>query len=351
MPATRARRAARGGARRGTTAWLVGALLAGAWVVSCVQLLRLSQPELFAVGRAADDATVAPTPAPRNATATRAKKPSKARNGTRRGRRGRRGRRRTPAPTPAPTARLAAATSFPFSRGERFVRRGNVQRPVRASSRRFRAGPRKDLENFVAPLLRRMGLLETKGMDWDCYVGLQFTPEHEHNYLLAPAGSLVSSIPGLKEVLGDKEAFARLWRGCVARAAALRDAGALGAAAAAGLCAWTTPAFNAVHKLVDGAPRFAVEGGVDALVDLLAREGPSASARRGGDATPLRRACAARARATRKGIRASRALRGTIARPKVSRSERSAAEGGAPGRPRPFFRPGRRGSSSPSGAT
>ncbi|KAH8056308.1 hypothetical protein JL722_7613 [Aureococcus anophagefferens] len=51
-----------------------------------------------------------------------------------------------------------------------------------------------------------MGLLETKGMDWDCYVGLQFTPEHEHNYLLAPAGSLVSSIPGLKEVLGDKEA-------------------------------------------------------------------------------------------------------------------------------------------------
>ncbi|KAH8044282.1 hypothetical protein JL722_14760 [Aureococcus anophagefferens] len=102
-----------------------------------------------------------------------------------------------------------------------------------------------------------MGLLETKGMDWDCYVGLQFTPEHEHNYLLAPAGSLVSSIPGLKEVLGDKEAFA-LWRCSRAprRRAPLR-------AAAAGLCAWTTPAFNAVHKLVDGAPRFAVEGGVD----------------------------------------------------------------------------------------
>ena len=72
------------------------------------------------------------------------------------------------------------------------------------------------------------------------YVGLQFKPEYEKNYLLAPDGSLITSVPGLKEVLGDKEAFARLWRSCAARAAELR----LDAAATDALCSFTTPAVD-----------------------------------------------------------------------------------------------------------
>ena len=185
----------------------------------------------------------------------------------------RKARKRTSAPTAAPTLELAAASVFPFSRGERYVRRGLVQKPLSGRSRRFRVGPRKDLENFVAPLLSRMGLLETFGMDWDVYVGLQFKPDYEKNYLLAPNGSAVSSIPGLKEVLGDKEAFTRLWRRCLDVAAGL---GGLDAAQRRGLCSWTTPSLNAVHKRgEDGAPKFAVEGGADAFEALLLAEGPS----------------------------------------------------------------------------
>ena len=123
-------------------------------------------------------------------------------------------------------------------------------------------------------MLGQMGLLETFGMDWDVYVGLQFKPEYEKNYLLAPAGSLVSSVPGMKEVFGDKEAFTRLWRKCLDTARTLADT--LEASARERLCAWTTPAFNAVHKkLDDGTAAFAVEGGADHFRGLLEHEGPS----------------------------------------------------------------------------
>ncbi|KAH8092115.1 hypothetical protein JL720_5699 [Aureococcus anophagefferens] len=182
---------------------------------------------------------------------------AEARNGTRRGGAGAAAAGGRPRRRPR-RRRASDAASFPFSRGA--VRRGNVQRPVRASSRKFRAGPRKDLENFVAPLLRRMGLLETKGMDWDCYVGLQFTPEHEHNYLLAPAEPRV--VDPRPQGGPRRQGGVRGSGAAASRARALSDA-ALRRRPAAGLCAWTTPAFNAVHKLVDGAPRFAVEGGVD----------------------------------------------------------------------------------------
>ena len=83
--------------------------------------------------------------------------------------------------------------------------------------------PAQGPENFVAPFLKKLGLLQTKYMDWNVYVGLQFKPDYEKNYLVAPEGALITSIPGLKEVFGDKEAFARLWSNCAQQVASLPD--------------------------------------------------------------------------------------------------------------------------------
>ena len=40
----------------------------------------------------------------------------------------------------------------------------------------------------MAPMLKKLGLLQTKYMDWNVYVGLQFKPDYEKNYLVAPEG-------------------------------------------------------------------------------------------------------------------------------------------------------------------
>ena len=152
-------------------------------------------------------------------------------------------------PTPAPTEAAPEASAYPFLRDRRTIRRVPLDTTLR-----FRVGPRKDLENFVGPTLTALGLVETKAMDWDVYVGLQFKPEYEKNYLLAPNGSLISSIPGLKETIGDKEAFSRLWRRCLD----FHNEE---------LCSWTTPAYNFAHKLVNGSFAVAVEGGASEFLD------------------------------------------------------------------------------------
>ncbi|KAJ8608504.1 hypothetical protein CTAYLR_005711 [Chrysophaeum taylorii] len=197
-----------------------------------------------------------------NATRRTSRKKKKKKGKKRRHRR-----KPTPAPTAAPTTQVPEAVAFPFNRPERTSPRAGEKVRRKAKNvglRRFRVGPRKDLENFVAPLVRKLGLLETREMDWDVYVGLQFKPEYEKNYALAPNGSLMSSIPGLKETVGDKEALSRLWRACVARA----DAAGIDVDA---LCGWTTPSFNLVHKMVNGTPALAVEGGAEALVAAVKR--------------------------------------------------------------------------------
>lgn len=191
-----------------------------------------------------------PTPAPRP------QKHQSKKNHTKKHHRHHRTKKRTPAPTASPTFNLAKAHCWPFNRGGRFVRADTPAKPIN-KWRRFRVGPRKDLENFVAPLLKNMGLLQTKYMDWNVYVGLQFKPEYEKNYLVAPEHALITSIPGLKEVLGDKEAFARLWASCSDQVVDLR----LSDEAKRLLCGFTKPAVNAVHKMTSDGPQLAVEGG------------------------------------------------------------------------------------------
>jgi hypothetical protein len=171
--------------------------------------------------------------------------------------------KRTPAPTSSPTHELKQAHCWPFNRKGRYVK-DTIQKPVN-KWRRFRVGPRKDLENFVAPLLKKLGLLQTKYMDWNVYVGLQFKPDYEKNYLVAPEGALITSIPGLKEVFGDKEAFARLWSNCAQQVASLP----ITDGEKQRICAFTKPAINAVHKMTDLGPQLAVEGGAQALFDLV----------------------------------------------------------------------------------
>lgn len=153
---------------------------------------------------------------------------------------------------------MSEAVAFPFNRADRSI--GFL--PAKAG--KFRVGPRKDLENFVAGVLRDMGLTETRGMDWELYIGLQFKTEYEKNYLLAPNGSVATSIPGLKETFGDKEAFSRLWHSCIQGGdPELR-------------CFWTTPSYNLIHKpLPDEPDKFGlgVEGGAANVVREL-REGP-----------------------------------------------------------------------------
>ena len=75
-----------------------------------------------------------------------------------------RARRRTAAPTFA----CPEAVAFPFARGARFVGRWDTERKAASSNaswswsipreRTFRVAPRKDLENFVAPMLGQLGL-------------------------------------------------------------------------------------------------------------------------------------------------------------------------------------------------
>lgn len=197
-------------------------------------------------------------------------------SGARKHQRRLRHRRITPAPSVAPTTILSAAIAFPFNRPERLCPRAGEQVHVlggrlrRAALRRFRVGPRKDLENFIAPMMRRLGMLETRKMDWQVYIGLQFKSEYEKNYLLVPNGSIVTSIPGLKETVGDKEAFSRLWRSCVSRAST-----ALASAPLDRLCDWTTPSYNIAHKPLPWSNgsvfAVAVEGGVGAFVDDVRR--------------------------------------------------------------------------------
>lgn len=169
-------------------------------------------------------------------------------------------------PTMSPTSIVPEAVTFPFNRERKaFIGVGGPRR-----KRTFRVGPRKDLENFVAPLMRkRLGMTETRGMDWQVYIGLQFKSEYEKNYALAPNDCLVSSIPGLKQTLGDKAAFSRLWRDCLARA---RQSGV----DESRLCGWTTPSYNLAHKpLLDSLTEstttrqtfgIAVEGGVESFM-------------------------------------------------------------------------------------
>ena len=98
----------------------------------------------------------------------------------------------------------------------------------------------------MAPLLKKLGLLlQTKYMDWNVYVGLQFKPDYEKNYLVAPEGALITSIPGLKEVFGDKEAFARLWSSCAQQMSSLP----ITDEEKQRICSFTqVEAINAVHK-------------------------------------------------------------------------------------------------------
>ena len=168
-----------------------------------------------------------------------------------------RSRKRRKATTVAPTSALPLAEAFPFNVLET---RDNSEPPPASSGLVFRVGPRKDLENFVGPTLVRLGLKETKGMDWQVYVGLQFKTEYEKNYLLAPNGSLMSSMPGLKETLGDKEAFSRLWRQCLTR-------GLLE------LCSWTTPSYNLAHKIFENEFALAVEGGAEEFLKHIKEYG------------------------------------------------------------------------------
>ncbi|KAJ1458106.1 tubulin-tyrosine ligase family-domain-containing protein [Pelagophyceae sp. CCMP2097] len=171
---------------------------------------------------------------------------------------------------------LSPAVAFPFNRKERIV--ADPAARSKKTNLRFRVGPRKDLQNYIAPMLRRLGLTEVAEMDWVLYIGMQFKPEYEKNYINGPAGALVSSVPGLKEVVGDKEAFARLWRRCMDQF----DDGTTSEPTR--WCDWTTPAFNVVHKAapVDdgetGVPRasqLAVDGGVEAFRRDLASLAPS----------------------------------------------------------------------------
>ena len=171
--------------------------------------------------------------------------------------------KRTPAPTASPTYQLKQAHCWPFNRKGRYVK-DTPQKPVN-KFRRFRVGPRKDLENFVAPLLKKLGLLQTKYMDWNVYVGLQFKPDYEKNYLVAPEGALITSIPGLKEVFGDKEAFARLWSSCAKDVSSLP----ITDGEKQRICGFTRPAINAVHKMTDLGPQLAVEGGAQAFFDIV----------------------------------------------------------------------------------
>jgi len=175
----------------------------------------------------------------------------------------RRHKKRTPAPTASPTYQLKQAHCWPFNRKGRYVKDAQ-QKPV-DKFRRFRVGPRKDLENFVAPLLKKLGLLQTKYMDWNVYVGLQFKPDYEKNYLVAPEGALITSIPGLKEVFGDKEAFARLWSSCAKDVSSLP----ITDGEKQRICSFTRPAVNAVHKMTDLGPQLAVEGGARAFFDIV----------------------------------------------------------------------------------
>ena len=232
--------------RRGVSTRCVSALalaLVLAWVFIITHLLSI--PE-----------TPAPTPERPHTHAGR-------KNHTKRKHHHRRRKKRTPAPTAAPTNELKQAHCWPFNRQGRYVK-DTQQKPVN-KFRRFRVGPRKDLENFVAPLLKKLGLLQTKYMDWNVYVGLQFKPDYEKNYLVAPEGALITSIPGLKEVFGDKEAFARLWSSCAQQVASLP----ITDGEKQRICSFTRPAVNAVHKMTDQGPQLAVEGGAQAFFDIV----------------------------------------------------------------------------------
>ena len=232
--------------RRGVSTRCVSALalaLVLAWVFIITHLLSI--PE-----------TPAPTPERPHTHAGR-------KNHTKRKHHRHRRKKRTPAPTAAPTNELKKAHCWPFNRQGRYVK-NTIQKPVN-KWRRFRVGPRKDLENFVAPMLKKLGLLQTKYMDWNVYVGLQFKPDYEKNYLVAPEGALITSIPGLKEVFGDKEAFARLWSSCAQQVASLP----INDGEKQKICSFTRPAVNAVHKMTDVGPQLAVEGGAQAFFDIV----------------------------------------------------------------------------------
>ena len=233
--------------RRGVSTRCVSALalaLVLAWVFMVTHLLS-TEP------------TPAPTPEKPHTHAGR-------KNHTKRKHHRHRRKKRTPAPTSSPTNELKQAHCWPFNRKGRYMKNAQ-QKPIN-KWRRFRVGPRKDLENFVAPMLKKLGLLQTKYMDWNVYVGLQFKPDYEKNYLVAPEGALITSIPGLKEVFGDKEAFARLWSSCAQQVASLP----INDGEKQRICSFTRPAINAVHKMTDVGPQLAVEGGAQAFFDIVA---------------------------------------------------------------------------------
>ncbi|CAH0364577.1 unnamed protein product [Pelagomonas calceolata] len=232
--------------RRGVSTRCVSALalaLVLAWVFMITHLLS-------------QEPTPAPTPEKPHTHTGR-------KNHTKKHHRRHKKKKRTPAPTASPTNELKAAHCWPFNRQGRYVK-NTIQKPVN-KWRRFRVGPRKDLENFVAPMLKKLGLLQTKYMDWNVYVGLQFKPDYEKNYLVAPEGALITSIPGLKEVFGDKEAFARLWSNCAQQVASLP----ITDGEKQKICSFTRPAINAVHKMTDVGPQLAVEGGAQAFFDIV----------------------------------------------------------------------------------
>jgi hypothetical protein len=111
-----------------------------------------------------------------------------------------------------------------------------------------------------------------------------------------------------------------------------------------------TVATNLLLGGADGAGSFAqLRKALKLIVDDVDPHDPrdiayvsSGSGQETGDSTSLQRECAARARSG-KSIHASRALRGMIARPKISRNERKTTEIGASkvGHFAPFSCPGR----------